>query len=66
MSSTAFSSDDVQVISRQIETAFPLERPGRGRKEDDLEKYYETSRCVVFIQSNPKFQRASTCGNWIA
>lgn len=53
---TSFSSDGVEVISRQVEVT-----PGRARRSREgaeLRDYYETERCLGFIQDH-NFQRVS-------
>ena len=53
MSSTAFSSDGQEALSRQIESTLPWEPSTRK----ELRGYFEIERCVEFIQSDPSFQR---------
>ena len=56
MSSTAFSSDGQEALSRQIDSTLPLEpSTSTGRKE--LRGYFEIERCVEFIRSDPSFQK---------
>ena len=61
MSSTAFSSDGVEVISRKIASSFAVEGQSDRRNEKELRRYYEVTRCVDFIKSDPKFERVCTC-----
>ncbi|XP_064393235.1 2-(3-amino-3-carboxypropyl)histidine synthase subunit 2-like [Halichondria panicea] len=50
MSSVAFSSDGVEVISRQLETELTL--GGTDRSREQLEAFYELERCSAFITDN--------------
>ncbi len=50
MSSVAFSSDGVEVLSRQVETGLTL--GGTDRSREELEAFYELERCSTFITDN--------------
>lgn len=61
--STAFSSDGVDIISRKIASSIiPVEGPSDRKSERELRRYYEITRCVRFIKSDPKFERVRTKG----
>lgn len=65
-SSTAFSSDGVDVISRQIASSLLLqEGVSLRRSEEELREYYEVNHCIEFINSNPKIQRVSTWDSYL-
>ena len=55
-SSTAFSSDGAEIMSRKIESS-PVTRSHLNREaERDVQKYYELERCSTFIQTH-NFQK---------
>lgn len=60
MSSTAFSSDGVEVIARHVASTFPLAHSPSRKSEDNLRRYYEIERCIDFIRSEPLFQRVAS------
>lgn len=51
-STTAFSSDGVEVISRRIESRFPSVVYHVRNDERDKRKYYELERCISFIKTH--------------
>lgn len=60
-SSTAFSSDGAEVISRKIDPINPAMEAGlqQGREgQRDLRQYYEIERCSEFIKAH-KFQKVN-------
>lgn len=60
-SSTAFSSDGAEVISRKIDPINPAMEAGlqQGREgQRDLRQYYEIERCSEFIKTH-KFQKVN-------
>lgn len=57
-SSTAFSSDGVEVISRKIESNPVMEAGVLKENQRDLRQYYEIVRCSTFIKTH-NFQKVS-------
>ena len=51
-SGTAFSSDGVEAISKQIESSSLLDAGGKRDEERDIKTYYEMERCSAFITTN--------------
>ena len=57
-SSTAFSSDGVEVISRKIEPNPAMEAGLQKESQRDLRQYYEIERCSIFIKTH-NFQKVN-------
>lgn len=57
-SSTAFSSDGVEVISRKVEPSPAMEAGLLKEGQRDLRRYYEIERCSAFIKTH-NFQKVS-------
>lgn len=57
-SSTAFSNDGVEVISRKIDPVPAMEAGLLKEGQRDLRQYYEIERCSEFIKIH-NFQRVS-------
>ena len=58
-SSTAFSSDGVEIISRKIEARSAMEASLLKEGERDVRRYYEIDRCFTFIKTH-NFQKVDT------
>jgi len=55
-STTAFSSDGQEVLSRQVESTLPLgHSTASGKNQKEFRGYFEIARCVEFIKSDAKF-----------
>lgn len=59
ISSTAFSSDGSEVISRKIEASAILQSDLNRGAERDVHGYYELERCLTFVRAHD-FQRVGT------
>ena len=57
-SSTAFSNDGVEVISRKVEPSPAMEAGLLKEGQRDLRRYYEVERCSAFIKTY-NFQKVS-------